>query len=89
MDQIETALVGAFNDYRLSKNDPNHLYHYLLDFKDDAVALSIIQEKTFALVSEYLQRQPTFDVHAFGWLEHMVKALEQVKCDNEPRNTAP
>lgn len=88
MDQLDTALMGAFTSYRLSQNDGEPLYEYLLKYKGNTAKLRAIQEKSFAMVGEYLQRQPTFDAHAFGWLETLINALEDIKCsEDSPYNS--
>ena len=79
MDQLDLALRGAFRDYRLSKNEAVPLYECLIIYKGDAEKLKQVQIKAFALVNEYLQRQPTFDAHAFGWLENVINLLDEIK----------
>ena len=88
MDQIDTALMGAFTNYRLSKNDGISLHEYLLKYKGNVAKLREIQEKSFAMVSEYLQRQPTFDAHAFGWLETLINVLEDIKYSEDTRHNS-
>ncbi len=88
MDHIDTALMGAFTNYRLSKDDGLPLREYLLKYKGNVAKLREIQEKSFAMVGEYLQRQPTFDAHAFGWLETLIKVLEDIKYGEDPRHNS-
>ena len=79
MEQLEVVLMRAFNDYRLSKTEHANLNECLMAYRDDAQLLQCLQEKSFLMVNEYLQKQPAFDSHAFGWLEHILAAIEAVK----------
>ena len=88
MESLEAALVGTFNDYRLSKDDQLNLSEFLQAYKNNAEALDFVRNKAFLLVNEYLQKQPTFDLHVYNWLEKIIKIIDRVRDDWLPPMTS-
>ena len=81
MESLEAALVGTFNDYRLSKDDQLNLSEFLQAYKNNNEALDFVRNKAFLLVNEYLQKQPTFDLHVYNWLEKIIKTIDRIRND--------
>ncbi len=84
MELLEAALVGTFNDYRLSRDEQLNLSDFLQAYKNNHEALNFVRNKAFLLVNEYLQKQPSFDLHIYNWLEKIVKIIDRVRDDRLP-----
>ena len=84
MELLEAALVGTFNDYRLSRDEQYNFSDFLYTYKNNHEALNFARNKAFLLVNEHLQKQPTFDLHVYNWLEKIVQIIDRVRDDRLP-----
>lgn len=79
MHALETALDETFEDFRLSRGEKSAFKALLQDYRCDGEALNLARNHAFALVSLHVRSQPAYEMDALGWLEHIVKTLDQVR----------
>ncbi len=84
MKELESALLSTFEDYRLSKGEKTAFRELLMEYQEDTDALNFVRNKAFDIVNIHMQKQQSFDVSGFKWLEHIVKTIDVVRASGAP-----
>ncbi|OUR92117.1 hypothetical protein A9Q81_16825 [Gammaproteobacteria bacterium 42_54_T18] len=65
MEELASALLSTFEDYRLSKGEKTAFRELLMEYQEDTDALNFVRNKAFDIVNIQMQKQQSFDMSGF------------------------